>query len=188
MFKPHRIVRSILLIPILFLSGCQSLDDKPDYEAQANLDSKSHVALRNLYATTPAARAIGKEARAILVFPGVVKAGFIGGAHYGTGVLLKRGKSAGYYNLIGGSYGLQAGVQSYDYVMFFMKDSALNYLEQSSGWEVGLGPSVVVVDAGMAKTLTTTTGRSDVYAFIFSQKGLMGGLGVQGSKISKFTP
>jgi lipid-binding SYLF domain-containing protein len=101
---------------------------------------------------------------------------------------LKKGKTMGYYNLVGGSYGLQAGVQSYDYVMFFMKDSALNYLEESKGWEVGLGPSVVVVDAGMAKTLTTTTGRSDVYAFIFSQKGLMGGLGVQGTKITRFNP
>jgi lipid-binding SYLF domain-containing protein len=188
MFKPKDLIRSLLIIHIFFLSGCQTLGDKPDYEAQSNLDSKSHVALRNLYATTPAARTLGKDARAILVFPGVVKAGFIGGAHYGTGVLMKKGRTTGYYNLVGGSYGLQAGVQSYDYVMFFMKDSALNYLEQSSGWEVGLGPSVVVVDAGMAKSLTTTTGRSDVYAFIFSQKGLMGGLGVQGSKITKYTP
>ena len=188
MIKPAPVMFGILLIHILFFSGCQTLGDQPDYEAQSNLDAKSHIALRNLYATTPAARTLCKEARAILVFPGVVKAGFIGGAQYGSGALFKKGKTMGYYNLVGGSYGLQAGVQSYDYVMFFMKDSALNYLEESKGWEVGLGPSVVVVDAGMAKTLTTTTGRSDVYAFIFSQKGLMGGLGVQGTKITRFNP
>jgi lipid-binding SYLF domain-containing protein len=86
------------------------------------------------------------------------------------------------------SYGLQAGVQGFAYAMFFMTDSALSYLENSAGFEVGVGPSVVVVDAGKAKTLTTTTGRDDVYAFIFGQKGLMAGLGLQGSKITKVNP
>jgi lipid-binding SYLF domain-containing protein len=93
----------------------------------------------------------------------------------------------GYYTLVAGSYGLQAGVQSFDYAMFFMKERALNYLDQSNGWEVGVGPSVVVVDTGVTKSLTTTTGRSDVYAFISGQQGLMGGLGIQGSKITRIT-
>lgn len=178
----------IILSGHLLFAGCQTFDDKPDYEARADMDAKAHIALRNLYATTPSARNLARDARAILVFPGVVKAGFIGGAQYGKGELIKRGKTIGYYNLVAGSYGLQAGAQTFDYVMFFMKESALSYLDQSSGWEVGVGPSVVVVDAGVAKTLTTTTGRSDVYAFISGQKGLMGGLGVQGSKISKINP
>jgi lipid-binding SYLF domain-containing protein len=72
--------------------------------------------------------------------------------------------------------------------MFFMTDSALKYLKSSSGWEVGVGPSVVVVDEGVARSLTTTTARSDVYVFFFNQKGLMAGLGIQGSKISQFQP
>lgn len=178
----------ILLMWSLFIAGCQTSGGSPDYEAQASIDAKAHIALSQLYASTPAARNLAREARAILVFPGVVKAGFIGGAQYGTGALIRAGKTRGYYNLVAGSYGLQAGVQSFDYVMFFMKESALKYLDQSSGWEVGVGPSVVVVDSGVAKSLTTTTGRSDVYAFIFGQKGLMAGLGVQGSKISKINP
>jgi lipid-binding SYLF domain-containing protein len=69
--------------------------------------------------------------------------------------------------------------------MFFMTDSALTYLDNTAGFEIGVGPSIVVVNAGMAKTLTTTTGRDDVYAFIFRQKGLMAGLGLQGSKITR---
>jgi len=72
--------------------------------------------------------------------------------------------------------------------MFFMKDSALTYLENSAGFEVGAGPSVVVLDAGKARTVTTTTARDDVYAFVFGQKGLMAGMGLQGSKITKVTP
>src|SRR5215813_4832696 len=124
-------------------------------------------------------------AKGILIFPSIVKAGFLFGGQYGEGVLLKHGKTAGYYNSVAASYGLQAGVQSFGYAMFFMNDSALAYLDKSEGFEIGVGPSIVVVDAGTAKTLTTTTGRSDVYAFIFSQKGLMAGLGLQGSKISR---
>ena len=92
------------------------------------------------------------------------------------------------YNMAAASYGLQAGVQGFAYAMFFMTDSALDYLENSAGFEIGVGPSIVVVDAGKAKTLTTTTGRDDVYAFVFGQKGLMAGVGLQGSKITKVSP
>ena len=90
--------------------------------------------------------------------------------------------------MVAGSYGLQAGVQTFDYAMFFMTNSALDYLDRSEGFEVGVGPSIVVVDAGVAKSLTTTTGKNDVYAFIFGQKGLMAGLGLQGSKITRINP
>jgi len=69
-----------------------------------------------------------------------------------------------------------------------MTDAALAHLENSAGWEVGVGPSIVIVDAGLAKTLTTTTLQDDVYAFVFSQQGLMAGAGLQGSKISKISP
>ena len=66
-----------------------------------------------------------------------------------------------------------------------MTDAALDYLGKSQGLVIGVGPTVVVVDAGKAKSFTTTTGRDDIYAFIFSQKGLMAGVSLQGSKISK---
>jgi lipid-binding SYLF domain-containing protein len=89
---------------------------------------------------------------------------------------------------VAASYGLQAGVQTFGYVMFFMNEKSLEYLNESEGWEVGVGPSIVVMDKGMGKNLTTTTGRSDVYAFIFNQQGLMAGLGLQGSKITRIHP
>jgi lipid-binding SYLF domain-containing protein len=94
----------------------------------------------------------------------------------------------GYYNATALSYGLQAGVQSFSEAMFLMTDSAINYLNSSDGWSIGMGPSVVVVDAGMGKSMTTTTLQSDVYAFIYGQQGLMAGLGVQGQKITKINP
>jgi lipid-binding SYLF domain-containing protein len=121
----------------------------------------------------------------ILVFPIVGRAGFLVGVQYGEGVMFQGDQIVGYCNVAGASYGLQAGVQKFAYAIFLMTDSALDYLNKSEGFEVGVGPTVVVVDAGKAKTLTTTTGRSEVYAFIFGQRGLMTGLGLQGSKISK---
>jgi len=179
---------SLMLVALLALTACQTPGGKPDATAAARLDRDVDAALRNLYDTTPAARNLARRAKGILVFPGVVKAGFIGGAQYGTGALRKHGRTVAYYNLVAGSYGLQAGVQSFDYAMFFMTDSALDYLDRSEGFEVGVGPSVVVVDAGIAKSLTTTTAQDDVYAFIFAQQGLMAGLGVQGSKITRINP
>ena len=62
---------------------------------------------------------------------------------------------------------------------------ALDALDTAEGFEVGVGPSIVVMDEGMGKSTTTTTLQDDVYAFIFSQKGLMAGLGIQGNKITK---
>jgi len=86
------------------------------------------------------------------------------------------------------SVGFQAGAQAFGYVLFFMDNASLKYLDQSGGWELGTGPSLVVLDKGFAKNLSTTTMRKGVYAFIFDQKGLMGGIGIQGSKITRINP
>ena len=148
----------------------------------------AEAALQSLYRTTPAAKSLAETAKGILVFPKIRKAGFVVGAQFGQGVLFENGRPAAHYRATAGSYGFQAGVQGFSYAMFFMTESALQYLEKSAGFEVGVGPSIVVVDAGKAKTLTTTTARSDVYAFIYGQKGLMAGMGLQGSKITRTSP
>lgn len=178
----------VLLISMLALTACQSTGGKLASSA-ADIRRDSNAALQQLYANNPEARHLARRAKGILVFPGVVKAGFLVGAQVGTGgALFKNGRTAGYYNIVAGSYGLQAGVQSFNYALFFMDNASLNYLNQSEGWEIGVGPSVVLVDEGVARSLTTTTAQSGVYAFIFGQKGLMAGLGLQGSKISRIKP
>jgi lipid-binding SYLF domain-containing protein len=153
--------------------------------SRAELDADGKRALQDLYASNEAAALLGKKAKAVLVFPHMVKAGFLFGGQIGEGVLLEQGRPTGYYNSVAASYGLQAGGQVFGYALFFMNAGALSYLDRSDGWEVGVGPSVVVVDEGMGKSLTSTTLTQDVYAFIFSQKGLMAGVGVQGSKITR---
>jgi lipid-binding SYLF domain-containing protein len=154
----------------------------------AKLNQAVVGALKQLYAKYPAALKLSKVAKGVLVFPSITKAGFVVGGQYGEGALLVGGKTVGYYNTVAGSYGLQAGAQKFGYAMFFMDSASLEYLKKSDGWEVGVGPSVVVVDAGVAKTLTTSTAKDGIYAFIFSQKGLMAGLGLQGSKITRINP
>jgi lipid-binding SYLF domain-containing protein len=151
----------------------------------AELNRTAKAALQKLYAKSPPAKALGEKATAILVFPTITKGGLIVGGQYGEGALMKGGKTAGYYNTVSVSYGLQAGVQKYGYALFFMTESALAYLDRSDGWELGTGPSIVIVDVGAAGGMTTTTAKSDVYAFFFDQKGLMAGLGLQGTKITK---
>jgi lipid-binding SYLF domain-containing protein len=154
----------------------------------AEIDQKSRVALQQLYATSPAARRVGHSAVAVLVFPEILKGGFIWGGQQGEGALISHGHTVGYYKTVAASYGLQAGIQKFGYALFFMYNGDLAYLHKSRGWEIGSGPSVVIVDTGMAKSLTTTTLRKGVYAFVFSQRGLMAGLGLQGSKIREIHP
>ena len=148
-------------------------------------DQAAAATLRKLVAGSPAARQLNDKATAVLVFPKIVKVGFLVGGSYGEGVLLQGGKPVGYYNSAAGSYGLQAGVQWFGYALFFMNTGALKYLDESAGFEIGVGPSVVVVDQGMGKKMTSSTITQDIYAFIFNQKGLMAGLGIEGSKITK---
>ena len=153
--------------------------------AASKVDNKIDKALRELYADAPAAKDLSTRATAILVFPRITKAGFLFGGAYGEGVLRKGGVDVANYNSVAASYGLQAGIQSFGYALFFMNDQALTYLDNSAGWEIGSGPSVVVVDKGMAKKLSSTTLTQDVYAFIFGQQGLMAGIGLEGSKITR---
>ena len=154
------------------------------------LDRDVHAAIQLLLNTSPAAKRLAPGAKGALVFPNIVKAGFLVGVQYGNGALVRRKKAGGYYianyyNISSVSYGLQAGVQSFGYVMALMTDAAVEHVETGHGWELGVGPSIVIVDAGLAKTLTTETAKSDVYAFTFGQKGLMAGLGLQGTKITR---
>ena len=180
-----RIFSFRLLLAALAVAVSAAIPASASAESKADLDRTSKAALNKLVAKVPAANALNAKAVAILVFPSITKAGFMVGGQYGEGVLWRGGKAAGYYSTSGASYGLQAGAQKYGYAMFFMREKALTALTTADGFEVGVGPSVVVMDDGMGKSTTTTNLQDDIYAFIFSQNGLMAGLGLQGNKITK---
>ncbi len=155
---------------------------------ESMLAQDSRAALKSLYDGSPGAKALGDKASAVLVFPNVVKAGFILGGQGGDGILFTKDKVTGHYNTAAVSVGLQAGAQSFGYVLFFMSDKVLSDFRASKNFQIGVGPNIVVIDAGAAKDVTTLTAKADIYAVIFDQKGLMAGIGLQGSKITKLNP
>ena len=150
-----------------------------------DLNKDSNNALHLLVTSNPVAADLARKAKAVLIFPNIVKAGLIFGGAYGEGVLEKGNVIEGYYNSVTASWGFQAGAQSYGYVVFLMNEKALHYVHESHGWEIGTGPTVVVVNEGVAKNLSTSTLKNDAYAFIFDQQGLMASLSIEGTKISR---
>ena len=152
------------------------------------LDVKSRKALYKLLSTNAKAEAIAQKSIAVLVFPEVIKGGFMVGVQRGDGVLYKDGVVAGYYNTTAASYGYQAGIQKFAYALFFMDEASLKYLKHSDGFELGGAPTLVVMDEGVSGSASTTTIQKGICAFFFSQKGLMAGLGLQGTKITRYYP
>lgn len=172
----------------LAATGAAARASAAEAATASSLAAKSRAALNQLYAANPKARTLGEKAYAVLIFPEILKAGFVIGGQHGEGAMLQKGKPTAFYSISAGSYGLQAGAQKYGYALFFMTPGALAYLDKSSGWSVGTGPSVVFVDEGFAKSMNTTTLKDDVYALAFGQKGLMAGAGIEGAKIRRIHP
>jgi lipid-binding SYLF domain-containing protein len=183
MYSIRNHVRPIILATAALVA--LSVMNQASAATAEDLDKDSRQALQTLYKTEPLAEQMSRTTKAVLVFPNVIKAGLVFGGSYGEGEMIKGSKVVDYYNSVTGSWGLQAGAQSYAYVVFLMTDDAVRYVEKTKGWELGVGPTVVVVDAGVAKNLSTSSLKDDAYAFIFSQQGLMAGVSIEGTKITR---
>ncbi len=173
----------VLMLALELLSGSILLA-----ASARTITRDARAALTKLYKQTPGSKALADKAVGVLVFPNIVKGGFIIAGQYGDGALMKADRPIAYYRSLAASYGFQAGAQAFGYVLFFMDNDSLAYLDKSAGFELGSGPSLVVLDSGIGKNLSTTTIQKGIYAYIFEQKGLMGGMGIQGTKITKINP
>lgn len=179
-----RVFLTMLLI-VFQISACAGHRGAPEGEAARVKEREARAALERLYQQSTEAKRLSSGAAGVLVFPEVTKAGFVVGGQYGDGVLFKQGRFAGFYNSTSVSAGLQAGAQQLGYALFFMSENDLSYLERSKGWEIGTNPNLTIIDRGYSTSLTSTTAREGIYAFFFDQKGLMAGIGLQGTKITK---
>lgn len=148
------------------------------------IDAKVAAALKELYQKSQAARDLGAKASGILVFPGVIKAGIGIGGEFGEGSLLIGGSPVGYYNVAAASIGFQLGAQSKTQVIMFMTDASLQQFRDSNGWEAGVDGSVALVEWGAGGSVDTTNIKDPVVGFIYSNKGLMYNLTLEGSKIT----
>ena len=177
-----RFLSVMAIAAVLFFS---TLPGDANAATKEDLNKDAAQAMQILLKSNPTAVEVSKQAKAVLIFPNIVKAGLVFGGAYGEGLLKKGDVVDGYYNSITASWGLQAGAQSYGYALFLMNDKALDYLNKSKGWEVGVGPTVVVVNEGVAKNLSTSSLKDDAYAFIFDQQGLMASVSIEGTKITR---
>ena len=150
------------------------------------VDAAVQSALARFYQEVPTGRELAGKAKAMLVFPNVVKAGFGIGGEYGEGALRVGGRTVGYYNTVAASIGLQIGAQARSEVILFMTDDALAQFQASDGWEVGIDGSVALVKVGVAGEIDTTSALNEpVIGFIYGEQGLMANLSLEGTKISR---
>ena len=170
------------LFAVLFLSSNGIAASK------AEIDVYSQESLKQLYEESSAAKSLAKQARGILVFPRVVKAGIGVGGEFGEGKLIVGGKTAGYYNTVSASIGFQLGAQRKSQVILFMTNEALKKFQSSEGWKAGVDGSVALATLGAGGTIDSETAQKPIIGFIFSNKGLMYNLTFEGSKITRIDP
>jgi lipid-binding SYLF domain-containing protein len=154
-------------------------------DSKESLNKDIQAALDTLYEKEAGAKALADKAKGILVFPHVRKAGFVVSGLHGDGAMLKGGKVADYYSTSAIGVGLEAGAQSFSYALFFMSDDALKDFEKRDDFEIGAGANVVFVESGAAAGAGSAISPASIYGFTFGQKGLMAGVSLQGTKISK---
>ena len=116
--------------------------------SRTELNANIRAAITELK-TNPAADELAQASAGMLVFPKVVKGGFIVGGEYGKGALLVGGSIIQYYRLASVSVGFQAGGQARSRVLLFMTPAALEEFRYSDGWEVGVDGSITVIQFGV---------------------------------------
>lgn len=163
-------------------NGNQAITSNTDAR---KIEASSHRALDQLYRANPKALNLAKQAKAVLIFPTITKGGFIFGGAGGDGALYQRNEATGYYRSISASWGFQAGLQKYSYALFLMDDAAVRALNYSGGWDLAAAPNIVIVDKGVSENLSTTTTKKGTYMIAFGHKGLMAGIDIQGTKITR---
>ena len=178
------LLRTLISTMVLTLLVMVS-SDPASAKSAAKIDEKTNEALDTLYGQSSAAKELGAKALGILVFPSITKGGLIVGGEYGEGALRVDGKTQGYYSSASGSIGLQIGISSRSLVIMFMTDDALKDFTSADGWEAGVDADVTVVDIGATGSLDTTTAQSPVIGFNFGEGGLMAGVSVEGTKVTK---
>lgn len=174
----------LICLFVLIMTSALGAPISASAAAPSDLSQQADLAMNRLLKSNQVAALLAPRAKAVLIFPHIVKAGLVIGGAYGEGMLKVGDRIDGYYNSVTASLGWQIGAQYYGYAVFLMNDKALKYIHDTQGWEIGVGPTVVVVNEGAAKNISSTSLKDDAYAFIFDQQGLMASLSIEGSKIS----
>jgi lipid-binding SYLF domain-containing protein len=154
----------------------------------AQIDSRVSETLVDFNAINPANKALGDKAAGVLVFPRITKGGVGVGGEFGEGVLQVNGKTVGYYRLTSASVGLTLGLAKHSEIIMFMTQDSLNKFTSGNGWSIGADGGITVISGGASGSYDTQTAQKPILGFAFAEKGLIGDLSFEGSKISKINP
>jgi lipid-binding SYLF domain-containing protein len=182
MFSKHRLLKFALVLTIM--TG-YFVPQQADAASAREIEASVNATLAKFYHRVGSARELARQAKAVLVFPNVIKAGIGIGGEYGEGALRVHGRTSGYYNTVSASIGFQLGAQSRAVIIMFMTERSLAKFRRSHGWEAGVDGSVTLVTLGAGGTIDTNNIRRPIIGFIFGAKGLMYNLTLEGSKISR---
>ncbi|WP_118179959.1 YSC84-related protein [Paraburkholderia phosphatilytica] len=175
----------------LALTGCTTTPPSSGSTAADNASERQSInsdvesTLTRLYSTVHGSHELVAKAQGVLVFPSVISAGFWVGGQYGRGALRVGGETSGYYSIAAGSFGLQIGAQSKAIIFLFMTQDALAKFRNSQGWAAGADATVAVLKIGANGNVDTSTATGPVEAFVLTNAGLMAGVSLEGSKISR---
>lgn len=177
-----------LYLAFILLMALAVEPPRADAASRAQIDAEVNDTLNRFFNQVSNGRELANSAEAVLVFPSIVKAGIGIGGEFGEGALHVRGRTSGYYNLIGASFGFQLGIQTRSVIIMFMTPSALAGFQSRSGWEVGVDGSVALITVGAGGAIDTNNILDPIIGFVFNNKGLMYNLTLEGSKISRINP
>lgn len=181
-------VRNILLGLAFFgfiLSPVLATTSQARTKTTREIQAESNRALNVFVHQVQGGRELLKSAKGVLIIPNVVKAGLGVGGEYGEGELRVGGKTVAYYNIAGGSFGLEAGAEKKDLILIFNQEEALQKFRAKSDWTAGMDGGVTVIDKGKQKYIDNFTVREPIVAFVFGEKGLMLDASIEGTKFSK---
>jgi lipid-binding SYLF domain-containing protein len=176
-----------LVMAVLLGAGCSTTgpgSGDPDAR-RAALNASADAAMSNLFGQVNGAEQLVNSARGVLVFPSVLEAGLVFGASRGDGALRKGGKTVSFHRTTSGSWGLQAGAQSTAVFLLFMTDEALTRFESSEGWSAGVDANVTLISVGASAQVTTDTTQQPVIGYVLSNTGLMAGITLNGTRVTR---
>jgi len=180
-------LKQLMALAFLFVISALAGASAGRADSAGEIDAKVDATLQRFYTHVSGSQGLVRQARGILVFPSIVKAGIGIGGEYGEGALLIDGQNQGYYNSVSASIGFQLGVEERSVVIVFMTEQALNQFRSTHGWKVGVDGSVVIVTIGAGGSVDSNKITSPVVGFILDPKGLMYNLTLEGSKISRIS-
>jgi lipid-binding SYLF domain-containing protein len=177
--------KTLIFVLSFFVVTFISLQDVADAASGEEIDIRVDSALEQFSKSVNGGGDFLKKAEGVLVFPKVIKAGVGIGGEYGEGALRIKGKTVEYYSTASASIGFQFGAQSKSLVLVFLAEKALSDFRKSEGWKAGVDGSVALVEWGVGEDINTVDIKDPIVGFVFSNKGLMYNLTIEGSKFTK---